>query len=129
MEIFTSRACVCARPESVSRGRLFVCGDIHGCYDELMQQLRLVGFDTGRDWLVALGDLVDRGPKSAEVLALLTEPWFTSIRGNHEELMIQAVIGDPTMHIITAGSGLLICLPTSEFVSPPWRWNFLSRLP
>lgn len=43
MEIFTSRACVCARPESVSRGRLFVCGDIHGCYDELMQQLRLVG--------------------------------------------------------------------------------------
>ena len=91
MEIIASRACVLARPKSVSRGRLFVCGDIHGCYDELMQQLGLVGFDTGRDRLVALGDLIDRGPKSAEVLALLTEPWFTSIRGNHEELMIQAV--------------------------------------
>ena len=113
MEIIAAHACVLARPKSVSRGRLFVCGDIHGCYDELMQQLRLVGFDTGRERLVALGDLVDRGPKSAEVLALLTEPWFTSIRGNHEELMIQAVNGDPTMHIINGGIWLAH-LPADE---------------
>ncbi|TAJ74143.1 MAG: serine/threonine-protein phosphatase 2 [Sphingobium sp.] len=113
MEIISSRAHVLARSEFVSRGRLFVCGDIHGCYDELMQRLRIVGFDAGCDRLVALGDLVDRGPKSEEVLALIEKPWFTSIRGNHEALMIQAVNGDPAMHIINGGIWLAH-LPANE---------------
>ncbi|MBS7671617.1 metallophosphoesterase [Croceicoccus gelatinilyticus] len=75
-----------ARHDADTGARLFTCGDIHGCYDELMAGLDAIGFDKTRDHLLALGDLVDRGPKNLEVLALLDEPWFHSIRGNHEEL-------------------------------------------
>ncbi|WP_156803421.1 metallophosphoesterase [Frateuria aurantia] len=43
-------------------------GEIHGCFSRLEAALALVGFDAGRDRLFAVGDLVDRGPESAEVL-------------------------------------------------------------
>ena len=83
--------------------RLFVCGDIHGCLDELEKQLRRVNFDKAKDQLWALGDLVDRGPKSAEVVMLLDEQWFNSIKGNHEELMEQAYLGNGHHHVINGG--------------------------
>lgn len=73
--------------------RFFTCGDIHGCHDELMAELGKVAFDFERDQLLALGDLVDRGPKSVEVLDLLDQPWFRSVRGNHEEMTCLAAIG------------------------------------
>lgn len=75
----------------VSRpGRLFVVGDVHGCLDQLRAALEAVSFDRDRDTLWALGDLVDRGPDSLGVLALLAEPWFKSIKGNHEVMMEEA---------------------------------------
>jgi serine/threonine protein phosphatase 1 len=83
--------------------RMFVCGDIHGCLDELEARLRVAGFDKSRDRLYALGDLVDRGPKSADVVRLLDEPWFFSIKGNHEVLMEEANKGNAEMHICNGG--------------------------
>lgn len=83
--------------------RMFVCGDIHGCLDELEAKLVEVGFDKSRDLLFALGDLVDRGPKSADCVRLLREPWFDSIKGNHEVLMEEAYNGNDQMHIINGG--------------------------
>jgi serine/threonine protein phosphatase 1 len=94
-------------------GRMFVCGDIHGCVDELMLKLRMLGFDFDNDMLYALGDLVDRGPKNVEALALLDEPWFRSIKGNHEELMELAFNGDPWCHL-NNGGGWFATLPEDE---------------
>lgn len=85
------------------KARMFVCGDIHGCLDELEAKLAEVGFDKTRDQLFALGDLVDRGPKSAECVRLLNEPWFHSIKGNHEVLMEEAAKGNAEMHVINGG--------------------------
>lgn len=67
-------------------GRLFVVGDIHGCYDLLMAELDKVQFDFEHDWLVSVGDLVDRGPQCVQCVALLKEPWFRAVRGNHEQM-------------------------------------------
>ena len=47
--------------------RLIAIGDIHGCYEELIDLLQLVQ-PTPKDCLVFLGDLVDRGPDSGPVL-------------------------------------------------------------
>lgn len=91
---------------STGAGRLFICGDIHGCIDQLRQALHDVGFRKVRDRLIALGDLVDRGPASAEVVRLLDEPWFDSIMGNHEELMLGALDGEADMlgcHLMNGG--------------------------
>lgn len=70
------------------KGKLYAVGDIHGCYNLLMTRLKEVGFDFENDLLVAVGDLVDRGTQNIECIELLSKPWFTSVRGNHEDLCI-----------------------------------------
>lgn len=67
-------------------GRDFVVGDIHGCIKEFNDALRSVRFDKEVDRVFCVGDLVDRGPDSLRCLDLLLEPWFHSVKGNHEVL-------------------------------------------
>jgi serine/threonine protein phosphatase 1 len=90
-------------------GRMFVCGDIHGCVDALMTKLRILGFNPETDTLYALGDLVDRGQQNVEALDLLDQPWFRSIKGNHEVLMEEAAKGNGDMHVCNGG-GWFACL-------------------
>lgn len=70
------------------KGNLYAVGDIHGCYNLLMTRLNDIGFDFENDLLVAVGDLVDRGTQNIQCVELLGKPWFTSVRGNHEDLCI-----------------------------------------
>lgn len=72
-------------------GRDFVIGDLHGMYDLLMQSLDTVSFDRSKDRCFSCGDLIDRGPHSQKCLSLIDEPWFYSVRGNHEQCMIDTV--------------------------------------
>ena len=72
-------------------GRDFVVGDLHGCYDELFALLKHVKFDYKNDRVFSTGDLIDRGPKSEECLQLLSKPWFFSVLGNHEDLLIEKI--------------------------------------
>lgn len=71
-------------------GRVFVVGDIHGEFDLLEKGLRNLGFHYARDNLLSVGDLVDRGPKSHLAVDYLREPWFHAVRGNHEQMTIDA---------------------------------------
>lgn len=70
------------------KGKLWAVGDIHGCHNLLMNRLNEIGFDFENDLLVAVGDLVDRGTQNIQCVELLSKPWFTSVRGNHEDLCI-----------------------------------------
>lgn len=64
--------------------RTIVVGDLHGCYDELMDMLETVGFGQD-DRVVCVGDLVTKGPKNREVLDLfMTDPRFSTVIGNHD---------------------------------------------
>jgi serine/threonine protein phosphatase 1 len=74
--------------ESNQVGRDFVVGDIHGCYSELMEKLAEFNFDTNKDRLFAVGDLIDRGTENEKVLSLLREDWFFSVYGNHEDMFL-----------------------------------------
>lgn len=75
-------------------GRDFVVGDIHGHFDLLMEELSYSGFDPKRDRVFSVGDLIDRGPASLKCLELLDKPWFYTVRGNHEQMMIDWATGD-----------------------------------
>jgi len=55
-----------------------------------MSALAGVQFDDEKDRVFSVGDLIDRGPNSAECLELLTEPWFHAVKGNHEDMMLGA---------------------------------------
>lgn len=70
---------------------VWVVGDLHGCYTNLMNRLDAVGFDPAQDLLVSVGDLVDRGTENVECLELLTMPWFKAVRGNHEQMMLDGL--------------------------------------
>ena len=70
------------------KGRLWAVEDIHGCYNLLMTRLKEIGFDFENDLLVAVGDLVDRGIQNEECISLIDKLWFTSVKGNHEDLVI-----------------------------------------
>jgi len=84
-------------------GAIYAVGDVHGRLD-LLKGLEAKIADHARDvagevWVVMLGDYVDRGPSSAQVLDhLIAEPsGFRRIclGGNHEEAMLNA-LDDPT---------------------------------
>ncbi len=64
--------------------RKFIIGDIHGCFDELMELTEKIGLKEN-DILISLGDIVDRGNKSKEVYEyFLNRPNSIVLMGNHE---------------------------------------------
>ena len=64
--------------------RTIVVGDIHGCYDELIELLDEAEFER-KDRVVSVGDLISKGPKSREVLELfMTDGRFSTVIGNHD---------------------------------------------
>ena len=69
-------------------GQDYFVGDLHGRYQPLMMQLAEVGFDFTRDRLICVGDLLDRGEQSEQVVALLDQAWFFAVRGNHEQFIL-----------------------------------------
>lgn len=71
---------------------IYVVGDLHGCLSLLMQELKKINFDFQNDLLICTGDLVDRGNENLECIGLLDEPWFSTVRGNHEEMCIRAPV-------------------------------------
>lgn len=64
--------------------RTIVIGDIHGCYDELLNLLNEVKFGA-RDRVIPVGDLLVKGEKSREVLELfMSDERFYAVIGNHD---------------------------------------------
>lgn len=96
--------------------RQFVCGDIHGCYDELMNKLSEINFDFDSDILYSVGDLVDRGPYSLKVLRLINEKWFKAVKGNHEDMILKTIVNpdDFTYPLILNGGEWITTLNTAE---------------
>jgi diadenosine tetraphosphatase ApaH/serine/threonine PP2A family protein phosphatase len=65
-------------------GWTIVVGDIHGCYEELLELLNRAAF-AADDRVVAVGDLIVKGEKNRQVLDLFSsDPRFSSVTGNHD---------------------------------------------
>ncbi|MGF2447945.1 serine/threonine protein phosphatase [Klebsiella sp. 3-N_Kleb.] len=85
---------------------IWVVGDLHGCYTNLMNRLDGVGFYPAQDLLVSVGDLIDRGSENVECLELITMPWFRAVRGNHEQMMIDGLSAHGNVnHWVANGGG------------------------
>ncbi len=69
-------------------GTDYVVGDIHGEFSRLEKALSRIGFNRTTDRLFCLGDLIDRGPESERFIDFLSCPWFFSIVGNHEAMLL-----------------------------------------
>ncbi len=77
-------------------GRVLAIGDVHGCHRALVTLLGLVAV-TAADTVVLVGDIVDRGPATMQVidslLALRETCRVVLVMGNHEEMMRDALSG------------------------------------
>lgn len=84
--------------------RVYAIGDIHGRDDLFAELLDMIRADNAARppamvTLILLGDLVDRGPQSAQVVerAIRLQPEFPDMRlliGNHEECFLAALTGN-----------------------------------
>jgi serine/threonine protein phosphatase 1 len=79
------------------QGKDFVVGDIHGSFTALEQLLQQAGFQAATDRVFAVGDLIDRGAESQRVTEFLNYPWFHSIMGNHEKILLDSA-DDPNLY-------------------------------
>lgn len=80
------------RKKAPAEPRLFAIGDIHGCVDELAVMLAAIAPVAG-DTVVFVGDYIDRGPASREVVDLLLEfqdgpANAVFLKGNHEDMLL-----------------------------------------
>jgi len=95
-------------------GKIFAIGDIHGCYEKLIALMNKAEVDLNNDTLIFLGDYIDRGEKSFEVVEHLIglKKRYANIillKGNHEEMFMEYLSGDDTYAFLMNGG-----LPTVE---------------
>ncbi len=93
--------------------RIYAVGDIHGCYDKLIALMDKIDIDFDTDILVFLGDYIDRGPNSFEVVEYLVAlkklfPKTVFLKGNHEEMLENYLSGiDKMTYLINGGQQTL----------------------
>lgn len=85
--------------------RAYAVGDVHGCARELSLLLDAIEADNAArrpkpTFLVFLGDLIDRGPASKDVVDMLLNERrplynYMFLKGNHEEMLVRGLRGEP----------------------------------
>jgi serine/threonine protein phosphatase 1 len=135
IELFTA-------PATLPHGeRVYAIGDVHGCLDRLVALHELIAEDIAarpveRTTLVHLGDLVDRGSDSAQVVDwLINQPpvpadVIVNLMGNHEHMMLAALAGTdkeaPDQWMMNGGADSLLSWGISRTV-PATEWA--ARIP
>src|SRR5512144_1665345 len=79
---------------------IFAVGDIQGCYNEFQHLLEQIRFDPAGDQLWLVGDLVNRGPGSLQVLRFVKSlgDRAVTVLGNHDLHLVAVHAGIGKLH-------------------------------
>lgn len=67
---------------------MIILSDIHGNFDTMMALLDMIPQEEKDKGIAICGDLIDRGPKSKEVVQWCIDNKISVVKGNHEEMMV-----------------------------------------
>jgi len=134
------------QPLMQERGPFHLIGDVHGCLEELLALLRKIHYEVQFDEAqqryevkspegykaIFVGDLVDRGPNSPEVLRLVMDMVAQGlafcVSGNHDDKLYRLLLG----HQVQVRHGLELTVAQLSAYDQPFRTRvktFLSSLP
>ena len=116
---------------------VWVVGDVHGFYQSMNELCAKLDLDDG-DWVVFLGDLIDRGPNSFGVVHdVMHHPQYCTVRGNHEDMMVRQFtmehLRTPNLDVMlwmrNGGNTTVASYVCLLYTSPSPRDGLLSRMP
>ena len=108
----------------------YVIGDIHGCLQPLQRLLTKIAVQPG-DGVIFIGDYIDRGPQSQEVVEyLLTLPYqCVFLLGNHEKMLLDYLDGaDQGLYLANGGQETLQSYGGHPANIPPTHLRFFRDL-
>ena len=68
----------------------FIIGDVHGCFNEFLKLLEKINYDKKTHRLIFVGDIINRGPQSFDMLKWVKKEGAEAVLGNHEQAFIQS---------------------------------------
>lgn len=68
--------------------QIYIIGDVHGCYKSLLALIEQLP-NKQNSKIVFVGDLIDRGSNSCEVVKFIMDNNYDCVKGNHEELFLE----------------------------------------
>ena len=119
--------------------KIFAVGDIHGCFEKLCELMDKIPINMEQDQLLFIGDYIDRGPGSIEVLDYLIEleqrsPGIIFLKGNHEDMLQNYLDGsDRFTYLLNSGQQTLDAYlnnrkASEDYPVPAAHLEFLSAL-
>jgi len=104
----------------------YVIGDVHGCYDELLELYHKIDEHANGDFrMIFVGDYVDRGPKSKEVVEFIMkmqQRGHVALMGNHEDMLIAGEYMYAAETIVSFGGF------RGHYI-PDWAMDWMKALP
>lgn len=89
-------------------GKIYVIGDIHGCYRSLENLFQKIAPSPETDTIIFLGDYIDRGPASKKVVDKIIKiqndfRQIITLMGNHEQMLLRYLTGRDIDVFLQAG--------------------------
>jgi len=85
----------------------WIIGDVHGCFLTLKKLIKTIEEKDSNPEFIFCGDLIDRGPRSAEVVDFVIDgiknKGFKAVKGNHEQMLYEYTISPFSAHYISQG--------------------------
>lgn len=115
----------------------YIIGDIHGYFDKLLSLISIIEAEYKEgDEVIFLGDYIDRGPQSYEVIEFLVDyskrRETVFLKGNHEDMLLRYLKGEKIqdMYIVNGGAETISSYKKNygQFILPEEHRNFFDNL-